>query len=210
MHFSLAHAYLHLIAPAIMLLLAGFYFTIAFRAWRFKRPFLISQRWMFGLILVGFSPSFLNPFLLMRPASSAPLPLTFLLWLNPLMMGALAVFLWFTMRGYLVFAVTENSFRDAFLSAVTRFGYTCEERLSSMRLLPIDVTIQVTVQGWMGTGFLRIKSGANAPLLPGIADEMNAYWKAHGGETNQVTSGVYAVLVWFLGAIAVVLGLLKF
>ncbi len=199
--------YIHIFAPVIFLFMAAFFLGISFRAWRYRRPFLLSQRWQFGLMCGAFAPLIVNSFFF-TASRSIPLSLRMTQWLSPAMFVVMLVYFFFMMRGYTAFAVTEKSFREAFLAAVTKLGSTCEEQMSSMRILPQDVRINVAVVGWSGTGLLRSKRDGQE-LLHSLAREINAHFETHGGETNQTTTLFYAVIGLFMIAFAVSMFLLR-
>jgi len=202
------YLYFHIFSPVIFLFMAAFFIGIAFRAWRYRRPFLLSQRWQFGLVCGAFTPMIVNSFSF-TASGSIPLSLRVTQWLSPAMFVVMLVYFFFQMRGYTAFAVTEKSFREAFLAAVAKLGFTCEEQMSSMRILPQDVRINVAIFGWSGTGILRSKRDGQE-LLQSLAREINAHFETHGGETNQTTTLFYAVIGLFMIAFSVSMFLLRF
>ena len=107
-------------------LLSGVFGVIAFRFLLVglrgivaRKPILISQRWLFALILVGFAPSLLNPFNL----SEKTIGTAFFVWI---ICAALFVFLWVFLRGYMAFGVTEASFREGLLASLRKLGIPYE------------------------------------------------------------------------------------
>ncbi len=124
------------------------------------------------------------------------------------MLLLLLAFFWFQLRGYLVFAVTEKSFRAAFQAAAAKLGYTVEESLASLRLQPGGVAVRVSLQAWLGTGQVRADR-KNREVVSSLAKEMNAHYAAHGGEANHVATVFYAVMGLFMVAMAVVMACLR-
>ena len=71
--------------------------------------------------------------------------------------------MWYQLKGYVAYAVTDTSFREALLAALQKLQYPHEETLSTIRLTSIDADLQVAVQSWMGAGVIKVKQ-RTAPL----------------------------------------------
>lgn len=185
--------YLRVVMPCFLALMALFFLGIAARAWIFRHPFLISQRWLLALVIFGFLPGLLNPVFFSPHLPHLPASLLLMQLINPLMLLSIIIYFWFQMRGYMIFAVTNKSFKEAFQAAAAKLGYTVEESISTLRLMPAGIPIKANIQDWLGTGQLR-PDAKNRLLVANLVREMNTHFATHGGETNQVTTIFYAVI----------------
>jgi hypothetical protein len=201
--------YLRVVMPGFFILMALFFLGIAARAWIFRHPFLISQRWLLAIVVLAFLPGLLNPVLFSPHATHLPASLLLMELINPLMLLCLILYFWFQMRGYMIFAVTNQSFKEAFQAAAAKLGYTVEESIATLRLMPANISVKVNVQDWLGTGQVRPDS-KNRALVANLVHEMNTHFAIHGGETNQVTTIFYGVIGLFMLLSALALAGLRF
>ena len=167
---------------------ALFFFVIALRGILTKRPFLVSNKWLLLVMFVALMPTILIfPFL---PGS----PPFIIKWLNPAIFTVVLVMMCFTLKGYVAYAVTDSSFRDALLASLQKLELPYEETLSTIRLTSVEADLQVSVQSWMGSGQLKIKQRGQGSLLAKIADAMNEYFRISSVPTNLTTCIFYLVM----------------
>ena len=98
---------------------ALFFFVIGLRGILTKRPFLISNRWLLSVIFIALVPAILIPVFLQ--GSDYPFIIK---WLNPMIFTVLLVMMCFALRGYVAYAVTDTSFREALLCIFTEVRIT--------------------------------------------------------------------------------------
>ena len=169
-----------------------------------RRPFMFDARWMLVMLAFAWLPQMIMPLSWIlgddRHRSGG---LDIMSWLSLLATVVFFGFMALQMRGYMVFGTTQESFREALLSALSSLGLKSEETLSSIRLPSVPAELQVAMYGWVGTGQVRLRNGGRPGLLADIAGAMNAYFNAANVKTNMVTAIVYLVLGLLLCAMSV-------
>lgn len=192
---------LMILLPCIFGLMALYLLVMGLRGIVTRKPFLISSRWPLGLMLLSFTPSALQPFLLPEPPLAARSAMfSALRWGGPVMFVILAVFMWFAMRGYTAIAVTNASFRAGLLASLEKLNIPHEETLGAMRLPSVGADLQVVVS-WIGIGQLKMKQRKPAGLLGDIARGMNEHYERSAVPVN-LTSCIFYVI---MGALMLVL-----
>lgn len=93
------------------------------------------------------------------------------------MLTVVGVFMWFTLKGYQAFAVTDSSFRQGLLAALQKLGLPHEERLAVLHLPAVGADLQVAVYSWIGAGQLKVKQWQHNSLLNDIVKGMNEYYQ---------------------------------
>ena len=181
--------------PIIFGIMAVFFFGIGLRAILTKRPFLVSNRWMLLMMFVIFIPMILRLFL--RPPSDLTS------WVHPLLFGVILLMVWYQLKGYVAYAVTDTSFREALLAALQKLQLPYEESLSTIRLTSVDADMQVAVQSWMGTGTIKVKQREHRAVLAEVVKAMNEYFRMSAVSTNFI-SCVFLVIA---GTVMAVLAL---
>ncbi len=171
---------------------ALFFFVIGLRGIVTKRPFLISNRWLLSVMFTGLVPAILIPVFL--PGSDSPFIIK---WLNPMIFTLLLVMMCFALRGYVAYAVTDTSFREALLASLQKLEFPYEETLSTIRLTSVEVDLQVSVQSWMGSGQIKVKQRGHGSLLTEIATAMNEHFRTSAAATN-LTACIFFVVMGVL------------
>jgi hypothetical protein len=195
--------YIKVFLPCLVGVTAIFFFIVGLRGIVSRKPFLFSARWLFVLLLLNFVPSILQPFLfLMRRVGHESGMLTNVLWLNPIMFTVITIFMWFTLRGYLAFAVTDLSFREGLLASLKKLELPYEEKLAALHLPSIGADLQVAVQSWIGTGQLKMKQRKFNGLLGDIVKGMNEYYQSSTVSVNLTTCIFYVLMGVFMAVFA--------
>jgi len=173
-------------------LMSIFFLFIGIKVVAAKRPLFISSRYFFALMVLAFSPQFVNTVTML--AKGMPDKLGLILVLNPIMFICLLVFFWFQMKGYMAIGVSDDSFRDALHSSLNKNGLSFEERLSVIKLTSINATLQIAIQSWMGTGQLKLKNNNDRSVLPEIIAGINDYYNENDVKANNITSIFYIIM----------------
>ena len=178
--------YLTLFSPILSGLMGIFFLVIGVRALLTKRPFLISNRWLLAIMFVFFAPMGLSSLLFLdrNPIS----------WVILLLYVALLVMMWYQLKGYVAFAVTDTSFREALLAVLQKLQLPYEESLSVIRLTSVNADLQVAIQSWMRTGVIKVKQRAHRSVLREIVNAMNEYFRTSPVSTNMVTCIFWVVI----------------
>jgi Tfp pilus assembly protein PilF len=160
-----------------------------------KRPLIFSSRWMFGLMLVCFSPQLFMQFSLpdIHDAHHATDWLLMKL-LMPLMFAVLLIFLWIQMQGYMLVGIVDKSFRKALLSVLDELGLERQEELSVIRIPAAKLEIQVAIQSWIGVGQLKNKTRSGGEVFRKIIGGLRNRFAQGELETNNTTSLLYLIL----------------
>ena len=181
--------------PIVFGVMAIFFLGIGLRAILTKRPFLVSNRWLLSMMFVLLVPGIIVSF---RSLSD-----NIMNWVHPLLFGAILLMMWYQLKGYVAYAVTDASFREALLAALQRLQLPYEESLSVIRLTSVDADLQISVQSWMGTGTIKVKQRAHRSVLKDVVNAMNEYLRTSPVSTNFI-SCVFLVVA---GAVMAILAL---
>ncbi len=184
-----------LMFPILLGIMAIFSSTTGLRGILTKRPFLISNRWWLSILFVVFIPIILLNFSLSLPSSFNPIN-----WVTPLIIGPLLLMMYYQLKGYTAYGVTDTSFREALLAALQKLEFSYEESLSVIRLTSVEADLQVSVQSWMGTGIIKVKQRAHQPVLREVVNAMNEYFRISSVPTNMIS----CVFNLVMGAITVI------
>ena len=187
--------------PILFGIMAIFFLAIGLRGILTKRPFLVSNRWWLSIMSVVFIPIILQPFLFSFPRNFNSI--NFINWLNPLLFGFILLVMWYRMKGYVAYAVTDTSFREALLAALQKLQLSYEESLSVIRLTSVEADLQVSVQSWMGTGQIKIKQRTHRSLLREVVNAMNEYFRMSSVPTDMISCVFFVVMGGFMVIFAI-------
>lgn len=177
---------------------AIFFLTVGLRGILTKRPFLISQRWLLLIVFVACIPTSILCSLARFPGGS-----NLMSWLAPLLFGFILLMVWYQTKGYTAYAVTDASFREALVEVLQKLQLPYEESLSLIRFTSVRVDLQVSVQGWIGTGIINVKQCAYRFMLREVVNSMNEYFRMSPVPTNMITC-VFFVAAGVLMVIAAI------
>ncbi len=187
-----------IVFPIVFGIAAIFFFVIGLRGLLIKRPFLISQRWFLSIMFAVFIPTILQSFFLRLPSG-----FNLINWLNPLVFGFILLTMCYQMRGYTAYAVTDTSFREALIEVLQKLQLPYEESLSLIRLTSIEADLQVSVQGWMGTGQIKVKQRAHGSVLREIVKAMNDHFRISSVPTNMIICVFLLIMGGFMVMFAI-------
>ena len=170
---------------------AAFFFLIGLRGILTKRPFLVSSSWLLVVMFIGLVPAILIPVFL---RGDDPFIIK---WLNPAIFTLLLVMMCFALRGYVAYAVTDTSFRDALFTSLQKLNLPYEETISTIRLTSAEADLQVSIQSWMGSGQIKVKQRGHSSLLTKIATTMNEHFRVSSADTN-LTACIFFLVMGIL------------
>ena len=182
-----------IVFPIMFGIMAVYFLTIGLRGILTKRPFLVSNRWLLSIMFVVFIPIILLNFSLSLPSS-----FNVIHWVNPLIFGVLLLMMWYQLKGYTAYAVTDTSFRGALLAALQKLQLSHEESLSLIRLTSINADLQVAVQSWMGTGVIKVKQRGYHSVLRQVVNAMNEHFRVSSAPTNMISCVFFVVMGIFM------------
>jgi hypothetical protein len=193
------------LSPILFGAMASFFVAIGLRGIVSKKPFVISARWSFILVLLAFAPGMLQfaEFPRIVGGSGTLGMLVALRWLMPIMLIVVVIFLYLTLRGYTAFGVTDISFREGLLHSLKKLNLPYEETLSAVKLPTLGADLLVAVQSWIGTGQLKMKQRQFSKVLSDIVKGMNEYYQSGAvSQVNLTCCIFYAVIGMFLALLA--------
>jgi len=197
------NSYFLFIIPLMFGLMTLYFFSIGLRLLISRKPVVMSSRWTVAFIALALSPQLLNTFFY----KGAIKELGIMQWISPLMFLTVMVMMIISQRGYAVFGVTEEYFREAVLGTVAALGFTVEETMSCLRIKETGQEIKIMVQGAMGAAHLRPKSKDSHALVQEIAKGMRTYFRVHTGKTKMLIAYIYILLGVCLLATGISLGM---
>ena len=196
------HFVITVLFPCLFGMMALFFLVIGLRGIVTKKPFLISTRWLLAAILLGLFPAMVQVVTLPRIAVGSGM-VEAIRWLSPAILIVVAIFLYFTLRGYTAFGVSDISFREGLLHSLKKLNLPYEETLSAVKLPTIGADLQVAVQSWIGTGQLKMKQRQFSTVLRDIVKGMNEYYQSGAVSKVNLTCCIfYAVIGVFLAVFA--------
>ena len=182
----MAFDYFTTLFPILTAVIGIFFLITGLKGLLTKRPFLISNAWMLVMMFVLFVPMGLSSITILDVS-----PIT---WVTPILYAALLVMMCYQLKGYVAFAITDTSFREALVAALQRLELPYEESLSVIRLTSVEADLQVSIQSWMGTGVIKTKHRAHRSVLKEVVDAMNEYFRTSSVSTNMVTCVFWVVM----------------
>ncbi len=178
--------------PIMFGVMAAFFLIIGLRGIVTKNPFLLSNRWLLLVMLVGFVPSIIMPFFF------SIYDMDLMDWLNPAIFSVVLVMMFFALKGYAAYGITDTTFREALLAALEKLQLPYEESLSTIRLTSIDADLQVAIQSWLGSGMIKIKQREHRSVLSKIVTEMNNHFSLSSGPIKLITFIFYLITGVFM------------
>lgn len=174
--------------PIMFGVMAAFFLILGLRGIITRTPYLLSNRWLLLVMFIAFVPSIIMPFFF------TIYDMDLMDWLNPAIFTVVLVMMFFALKGYAAYGITDTTFREALLAALEKLQLPYEESLSSIRLTSIDADLQVAIQTWLGSGMIKIKQREHRSLLPEIAAEMNKHFSLSSGPIKLITFIFYVIM----------------
>ncbi|MDE0186789.1 MAG: hypothetical protein OXP71_15215 [Candidatus Poribacteria bacterium] len=189
-----------IVFPIIFGFTAIYFLTVGLRGILTKQPFLVSNRWVLSMMFVV-----LIPMILLNVSSSLSLPGSFnvMNWVTLLILLVVLLMMWYQLKGYTAYAVTDASFREALLAALEKLQLPYEESLSVIRLTTVDVDLQVAIQSWMGTGIIKVKQRGYNSVFREVVNAMNEYFRNSSVPTKMISCVFYLVTGGIMVAFAI-------
>ena len=174
--------------PIMFGVMAAFLLIIGLRGIFTRTPFLLSNRWLLLFMLVSFVPGIIMPFFF------SIYDMDLMDWLIPAIYSVVLVMMFFALKGYAAYGVSDTTFREALLAALEKLQLPYEESLSTMKLTSIDADLQVAIQSWLGSGVIKIKQREHRSVLSEIAAEMNRHFSLSSGPIKLITFIFYVIM----------------
>jgi hypothetical protein len=189
--------------PLISGLMGVIFLALGLRGILTKKPYIISSRWMFLIILISFSPSLLSMSTFFTAPSSLKGSLTFSLipWMLLAMYAVMLTLFWLAMQGYTAFGITDSSFREGIIDTLDKMEIPFEETLGGIYLSSIGANLKVAIQSSMGTAQISIRPRKFNPTLNKIAKGLSNYYQTYPTSANFTICYFYTILGLLLVAI---------
>jgi hypothetical protein len=94
-------------------------------------------------------------------------------------------------------------FREGLLSSLADLGLAYQEAVAGFGLLSINDTLQVSVQGWMGTAQLKMKSRGHGRDLGDIVSHLRSRPEGLPGAISLSAPAIYGVMGLVMAAFGV-------
>jgi len=193
----------------VFILMSIYFLFLGLKVFLTKKPFLMSAKYNFFIIFIAFASQLVMPISnLFRTSRYTEDNFDWFMITMPVFLivfySAFLFFLWKTMQGYLVIGVTEDSFRNALQSVLTKLGLPFEERLSKMRLTSLDTDLQSSMNAWSGMASLKIKDAKHKEIEREIAENLQKQLIDEDSPINLRTSYFYLftgglMFIFFIG-----------
>lgn len=185
----------------IMIAFGVYVFGIGLWGLTKKRPLVFPARQLMWFILAMYVPatiqSFVPFFTFSGRSESSIFNSGFWIFFpvfQVVMMVLLIYVFWRQMTGYMIFGVSDDTFRNALTSALNKLNLPFQETISKIKLTGIDADLQAAVAAWMGTAQIRIKQREHVHYTKEIANAMDEYYKANAVKVNNIAFIVYLLL----------------
>ena len=119
----------------------------------------------------------------------------------PLVFVAIFVYRLFIMKGYNIFCVNDDDFRNAIIATLNTRGIKFEEKMNAIDLPELGNQINIVYASWVGNGTIRLKNKKDEKLFNEIIADIKNYHKNHS-KTSKKMYGVFSLLFGFLCFIA--------
>ena len=173
-----------------------------------KRPLVFASRQLMWFMFAVFAPAIVMIFSILLESRNFLSLLSVGMSIFQLGIMAIMVFiLWRQMSGYMIFGVSDETFREALTNALNKLNLPFQETVSKIKLTSIDADLQAMVASWMGTAQIRIKQWQHIRYAKDIAKAMDEYYKTNAVKVNYVAFTTYLLLG---GLMAVFIGFAVF
>lgn len=164
-----------------------------------KRPLVFSARQLMWVLFLAYVPGLIQSFLPLFTWRSSTFSsfnwfTVFMPFIQVALMSLLVFIFWRQMTGYLVFGVSDDTFRDALLSALNKLNLPFQERLSKVKLTSLEADLYAVVAEWMGSAQIRIKQPQHTQRVRDIAKAMNDYYATVPVKVNNIAYILYLLL----------------
>ncbi len=190
-----------MIFPFVSLLLTMFFFSLGGIVLVRRKPFVMSSRWLFSVMMLAFTPQMIYPFIRLidrLTQYTATSENMWFLFLSPLMFLILLIFSWIQMQGYMFLGVTDETVRAALHYGLHELKTPYEEILTKISIPDHDTELYVAVQSWMGTGQIRIKDRSKRTFLTQLVLQMRFYYEEHDVPIKKITAIFYLLIGGFM------------
>ncbi len=160
-----------------------------------KRPLVFAARQLMWFMVAIYIPLTIQSFVPLFESWGRRDPLFIVMPIIQVAMFVLLVFIfWRQMTGYMIFGVSDETFREALISALNKLNLPYQETISKIKLTSLDADLQAAVASWMGTAQIRIKQSQHVRYAKDIASAMDEYYKNNTVKVNNIAFIVYLLL----------------
>jgi len=172
-----------------------------------QRPLVFPARQLMWFLLLCYLPITVQSFVPLINSRGHIEPFFILLPFIQVAMLALLVFVfWRQMTGYMIFGVSDDTFRDGLISALNKLNLPFHETISKIKLIELDADLQASVASWTGTAQIRMNQPQHVRYTKDIAGEMDVYYKNNAVKVQKITFIVYLLvgilMIIFVSALA--------
>lgn len=180
----------------IVMIAFGLY-TFGIGAWGLikKRPLIFAARQLMWFLLALYVPQTIQSLVPLFDSWGRSDPFFTIMPIIQIAMLVLLVFIfWRQMTGYMIFGVSDETFREALITALNKLNLPYQETISKIKLTELDADLQAAVASWMGTAQIRIKQWQHVRYAKEIAHAMDDYYKNNPVKVNNIAFITYLLL----------------
>lgn len=159
-----------------------------------KKPLIISYRWFAIIYLAIFIPQIIRMFDMIN---RDPLMYILLMAMYIVLFG----FLYYVMKGVMIFGANGEGFQKAFIETLQSLNLEFEQTFSSIKIKEPELELSIALQSWIGTGQIRMKKKTNEELFSTILHEL----RAKDIKSNLITPIFYILIGFLMLALTVVM-----
>ncbi|HUN24553.1 MAG TPA: hypothetical protein PK299_15595 [Anaerolineales bacterium] len=180
----------------IVMVAIGLY-AFGIGAWGFvkKRPLIVAARQLMWFLLAIYVPQTIQAFVSLPSFwGRGDLFFTIIPIIEIVALVLLVFIFWRQMAGYMILGVSDETFREALVSALNKLNLPYQETISKIKLTGLGADMQVVVASWTGTAQIRIKQWRHVRYTKKIALAMDDYYKNNPVKVNNSAFIVYLLL----------------
>jgi hypothetical protein len=166
---------------------------IGIRALIIHKPTIINSKFRLILLSIAIIPIIIINILTL----DIKLNFDFIL---PLALISVFIYYLFAIKGYNIFCVNDEDFRNAIIATLDKNNIRYEERMNTIELLEMNNQINVVYASWMGNGVIKIKRKMDKELLKKIINDIKIFHKENSITTKK-TLGIFTLVFGLLSIV---------
>jgi hypothetical protein len=103
------------------------------------------------------------------------------------------VYYFFMTKGYNIYCINDNDFRDSILNSLDKNGIKYKEKMNVIELIDLNNHINIAYVSWSGSGVLKLKNRKDSKIFKKIITDIRNYYRTNNIITNKKL-GVFMLL----------------
>ena len=189
----------------IMFILSFFLLFIGLRVLISKKPIIINSKYLLLIIFVVFMSMWIFPNL--EDFAKGEIDY-FNTGVGLLLIIVFFVFMFRFMNGYHLIGMDGESFRKCISQSLDNLGIEYKEDFSKIVIDKYDLTINCTIQSWIGQAQIHFKGRVDKKIVGSLIDEMNKNINSLKIIPNKISAYLYTI-IGFISVLTSIYYLLK-